>query len=86
MINSMFAPLRRDGIVKLYELCMEAEIAQDENRIIRIGNVISALPEAMVEMAGSYDEESNNDSEGWTHTLNENKCNWSCNAVAGKVL
>jgi exonuclease III len=69
IINSLYAPLRRGGVVKLFELCTEAEIEQDENILVCIGNVISEFPECMVELAGAYDENSNNDSSGMSHLL-----------------
>ena len=37
-IHCMYAPLRRRGIEKLYELCMEAEIEDNVNEVMRIGN------------------------------------------------
>ena len=55
MINCMFMPLKRGAIDKLYELCLEAEI-------VRIGNVIANFPERMIEIAGCYDENSNDES------------------------
>ena len=36
--------------------CTESEIEQETNQIMRIGNVISAFPVEMIEMAGSLDE------------------------------
>ena len=36
MINCMFIPLKRGGIAKLYELCLEADLEQDANQIVRI--------------------------------------------------
>ena len=41
LINSTYAPIRRNGIKKLHEICTEAEIEQDSNEIVRIGNVYS---------------------------------------------
>ena len=70
MINCMFTPLRRNGVEKLFELCTESEIEQDMNTIIRIGNVITAFPAEMIEIAGSYDEDNSNYvSNGLTHIM-----------------
>ena len=61
LINCVFAPIRRNGIKKLYELCTEAEIEQDMNEIVRIGSVLAAFPQPMIELSGAYDENSNNE-------------------------
>ena len=66
MINCMFTPLKRGGIDKLYELCLEAELEQDTNQTIRIGYVrigyvIANFPESMIEIAGCYDKNSNDE-------------------------
>ena len=44
------------SIERLFELCTKAEIEQDKNQMIRIGNIISTFPQGMIEMVGSYDE------------------------------
>ena len=44
----MFTPLKRGGIDKLYELCLEAELEQDANQMVRIGNVIANSPGSTV--------------------------------------
>ena len=44
MINCMYTPLKREGVTKLYELCTEAEIEQENNRVIRIGYVFLTPP------------------------------------------
>ena len=62
-------PLKRRVIDKLYELCLEAELEQDANQIVRIVNVIANFPESMIEIAGCYDENSNDESIGVAHTL-----------------
>ena len=62
MINYMLMPLKRGGIDKLYELCLEAELEQDANQIVRIGNVIANFPKKMIEIAGCCDENSNDES------------------------
>ena len=49
-------PLKREGIEKLFELCAESEMEHDENRIIRIGNVLSTFPVNMIELAQGYDK------------------------------
>ena len=69
MINCMFSPLRLEGIVNLHELCTAAETELDQNSIIRIGNVLSTFPVEMIELAGSFDENSMNDSLGLTHFM-----------------
>ena len=71
MINCMFTPLKRGGINKLYELCLEAELEQDTNQMVRIGNVIANFPESMIEVAGCYDKNSNDEGIGVNHTLIE---------------
>jgi hypothetical protein len=65
----MYAPLRRRGIEKLYELCMESEFENDVNEITRIGNVISNFPVEMVEIASAYDENANDGSTGLTEVM-----------------
>ena len=42
---------------------------QDANQIVRIGNVIANFPESMIEIAEYYDENSNDEGIGVTHTL-----------------
>ena len=37
--------------------------------MVRIGNVIANFPESMIEIAGCYDENSNDEGIGVTHTL-----------------
>ena len=39
----MFTPLKREGIDKLHELCLEAELEQDANQMVSIRNVIKFL-------------------------------------------
>ena len=57
----MFTTLKRGGIDKLYELCLEAELEQDTNQTVRIGYVIANFPESMIEIAGCYDKNSNDE-------------------------
>ena len=54
---------------KLFELCTEAEIEQEMNELVRIGSVITAFPEHMVEMAGAFDENSNNEARASTKIM-----------------
>jgi hypothetical protein len=69
MINCMYTPIRSRGVEKLFELCVEAETEQNENELIRIGNVLSVFPVSMIELAGAYDDNSNDDDLGLTHFL-----------------
>ena len=41
---------------------------QDANQMVRIGNVIANFPESMIEITGCYDENSNDEAIGVTHT------------------
>ena len=46
----------------------------DMNQVLQIGNVISAFPAGMIELAGSYDDDNSGYGEGsLTHIINENK-------------
>ena len=65
----MFAVLLGAGIENLYELCYEAEVEQDLNQVIRNVNVISAFPAGMVEIAGSYDENTEKSSQNSSKRL-----------------
>ena len=60
----MFTPLKRGGIDTLHELCLEAELEQDANQIVRIGKGIANFPESMIEIGGCYDENSFNAGSG----------------------
>jgi hypothetical protein len=63
----MFLHLKRGGTDKLFELCTEAEIESDHNRVIRIGNVISAFPLELIEIASACDENHVNSNQNWSH-------------------
>ena len=44
------------------------------NQVLQIGNVISAFPAGMIELAGSYDDDNSGYGEGsLTQIINENK-------------
>ena len=47
----------------LYELCAEGETQMNRNEQVRIANVKSCFSRAMIELAGAYDEDENDDSE-----------------------
>ena len=67
MINCMYLPLKREGTDKLFELCTEAKIKSDQNRIIWTGNVISAFPLELIEIASACDENQLNSNQNWSH-------------------
>ena len=73
--NGMAAPVRREGVINLYELCGEYETQMNRNQQIRISNVKAAFPRLMIELTGFFDEDSNDDSKGFTHYLYQ-KCEW----------
>ena len=42
LLNGMAAPLRREGVIRLYELCREEETQMDRNQQIAIRNLKAA--------------------------------------------
>jgi hypothetical protein len=62
-------PIKREGTDKLFEFSTEAEIESDHNRIIRIGNVISAFPLELIEIASACDENQLNSNQNWSHIM-----------------
>ena len=84
--NGLAAPLRRDGIIKLYELCAEDETQMNRNEQIRIDNVKSCFSRAMIEMAGAYDEDENDDSQGLTQYLDQNSSQQSNLNIAIRIM
>ena len=72
--NALAAPMRREGIIDLYELCAEHETQMNRNDRIRIDNLKTCFPRNMVELAGAFDPDDNDASGGITHYLNHNKC------------
>ena len=57
--NALAAPLRRDGIIDLYELCGEDETQMNRNERIRIDNLKACFPRHMMELAGAFDPDDN---------------------------
>ena len=66
LLNSIAFPLRREGVMSLHELCREEETQMDRNQQITIRNIKAAFPAGMIELAGSYDDDSNDDTQGLT--------------------
>ena len=62
--NALAAPLRRDGIIDLYELCGEDETQMNRNYIIRIDNLKACFPRNMIELASAFDPDDNDVSGG----------------------
>ena len=71
--NGVAAPLRKDGIINLYELCAEDETQMNRNEQIRIANVKLCFSISMIELAGAYNEDENDDSQGLTQYLDQNR-------------
>ena len=50
----MMAPLRGEGVVKLYELCRDSETERERNKLIIMRNVLAALPKEVKELASKF--------------------------------
>jgi hypothetical protein len=74
LINCLYTPLRKDGIISLAELVREEETELCKTRLIRIRNVLKNFPKEMLEYAKCFDEDMNKDEDLLTHLLtNEDK-------------
>ena len=71
--NALAAPIRREGIIDLYELCAEHETQMNRNDRVRIDNLKACFPRNMVELASAFDPDDNDVSGGMTHYLNHKK-------------
>jgi hypothetical protein len=71
--NALAAPLRREGIIDLYELCGEDETQMNRNVRIRIDNLKDCFSRNMVELAGAFDPDDNDVSGGMTHYLDHRR-------------
>ena len=67
--GDMYAPVRAAVFVKLYELCRESEIGNEDFSEIMLRNVIAVFLPNLVQIACAYNEDEINDSLGLTHIL-----------------
>ena len=69
LVQCVYLPLQNEGIEKLYEICKEEETERERQRLKRIRLVIVNFPMEMIEIASSYNEDENEDSNELTHIL-----------------
>ena len=80
LTECIYKPLLREGVESLQELVGEIEIEHDRNRLRRLRMVVQAFPAGLVELASSFNEDSNvgtstgykiiDESQNW-HDLNK---------------
>ena len=73
--NVLFPEVRKNSKSEIWyqELCAEDETQINRNEQIRIDNFKSCFSRVMIEWAGTYDEDENDDSQGLTQFLDQNR-------------
>ena len=86
LIECVYGPLLRDGVETLHELVGEAEIEHDRNRLRRLRMVIQAFPAGLVQLASTFNDDNNVDTNARYDIMGE-KQNWlNLNKVTTKEL
>ena len=75
LIECVYMPLFREGVETLHELVGELEIEHDRNRLRRLGMVLQAFPAGLVELASTFNEDSNININTGYSIMGENR-NW----------
>ena len=86
LIECVYRPLLGEGVETLHELVGEIEIEQDRNRLRRLRMVLQAFPVGLVELASTFNENNNVETNAGYIIMGENK-NWlNLNKITAKDL
>ena len=86
LIECVYRPLLAEGVETLHELVGEVEIEHDRNRLRRLRMVLQAFPAGLVELASTFNEDNNVDTDVRYSIMGENQ-NWlNLNIVTTKEL
>ena len=75
LIECVYRPLLAEGVETLHELVGEVEIEHDRNRLRRLRMVLQAFPAGLVELASTFNEDNNVDTDVRYSIMGENQ-NW----------
>jgi hypothetical protein len=86
LAHCVYIPLRNEGIEFLHEICHEEETERDRAKLKRIRMVIVNIQSEMVEVASSYNENVNNDSDSLKYILIKGEDWMEINKITTKDL